>query len=572
MALTFPIASCLVQPMSKIDASKLLLQQAYAKEKRRADDLYMTQPVGDGRVERYSWARTLDEARRIAAYIRAQNFPPKSQIALISKNCAHFIMTDLAIWMAGHVSVALYPTLNADTVAYILEHSEAKMLFVGKLDTWDEMKEGVPDGLPLVSYPLSPENDYPTWNDIIAEHEPIEDSPTREPEEMALIIYTSGSTGRPKGVMHSFGAISIASHGIIALLELTKDERMLSYLPLAHAMERWLGECVSLVAGFQLFFAESLDSFVADLRRASPTVFMSVPRLWLKFQLGVFKKMPPDRLRLFLKIPILNNVVRKKILTGLGLEHVRFAGSGSAPIPGELIQWYKDLGLELLEGYGMSENFSYSHVSMPGKTRVGYVGNTYPEVECKISEEGEILVKSPANMMGYFKEPAMTAESFTDDGFLKTGDRGELDAEGRLRITGRVKELFKTSKGKYIAPAPIENIINTDPHVEMSCVSGNGYPMPYAVVQLAEDLQGEVKDKAVRAEVEGALEKLLAKVNEEVEHHERLGFIAVSNKPWTIEDGYLTPTMKIKRAKLEEEYDPLLDGWYAAKKKVIWQE
>src|SRR5690606_18785640 len=202
---------------------------------------------------------------------------------------------------------------NAETVAYILEHSEAKMLFVGKLDTWDDMKSGVPDGLPMVSYPLSPKNDFPTWNDIIKEHEPIEGEPTRAADDMALIIYTSGSTGRPKGVMHSFGAISTAAHGIINAIELTADERMLSYLPLAHAMERWLGEIVSLTAGFQLFFAESLDTFVEDLRRASPTVFMSVPRLWLKFQLGVFKKMPPDRLKLLLKIPIINNVIRKKI-------------------------------------------------------------------------------------------------------------------------------------------------------------------------------------------------------------------------------------------------------------------
>jgi long-subunit acyl-CoA synthetase (AMP-forming) len=558
--------------MTDIKDSQLVLQQVYAKEKSKPDAVYMTQPMGGGRIERYSWARTLDEARRIASFLKAQDFPPKSQIALISKNCAHFVMTDLAIWMAGHVSVALYPTLNEETVRYILEHSEAKMLFVGKLDTWDEMKGGVPEGMPMVSYPLSPPNDYPTWNDIIKEHEPIEGEPTRDADDMALIIYTSGSTGRPKGVMHSFGGISTAAHGIIDVLDLTENERMLSYLPLAHAMERWLAETVSLVAGYQLFFAESLDTFVKDLRRASPTVFLSVPRLWLKFQLGVFQKMPPERLKLLLKIPIVNNIIRKKILSGLGLENVRFAGSGSAPIPGELIQWYKDLGLELLEGYGMSENFSYSHVSMPGKTRVGYVGNTYPEVDCKISEEGEILVKSPANMMGYFKQPELTEECFTKDGYLKTGDRGEIDSEGRLRITGRVKELFKTSKGKYIAPAPIENLINNDPNVELSCVSGSGYPSPYAVVQLSEDLQGKIGDKSVRDRVQSELEALLGKVNSEVEHHERLGFIAVSSKPWTIEDGFLTPTMKIKRAKIEDEYNPLLDDWYEAKKKVVWQE
>jgi long-subunit acyl-CoA synthetase (AMP-forming) len=558
--------------MAKIDEGKLILQRVYANEEARADALYMTQPMGGERLERFSWARTLDEARRMAAYLRAQNFPPKSQIALVSKNCAHFIMTDLAIWMAGHVSVALYPTLNAETVKYILEHSESKLLFVGKLDDWDEMKAGVPEGMPLVSYPLSPKNDFPTWNKIIKEHEPIEDSPTRAADDMALIIYTSGSTGRPKGVMHDFASISVATHGIIDVLGITSADRMLSYLPMAHAMERWLVECVSLVSGFEVFFAESLDSFVADLRRASPTLFLSVPRLWLKFQHGVFKKMPPERLRLLLKIPIVNGIIRKKVLTGLGLQSVRFAGSGSAPIPADLISWYRDLGLELLEGYGMSENFSYSHVSMPGRTRVGYVGETYPEVECKISDTGEILVKSPASMMGYFKEPELSKESFTDDGFLKTGDRGEIDSEGRLKITGRVKELFKSSKGKYIAPVPIENLINSDHHVELSCVSGSGQPQPYAVVQLAEDLREKLGDADARQRVEAALEALLARVNGEVEVYEQLEFIAVAAKPWTIEDGFLTPTMKIKRARIEDEYNPLLEAWYGAKKKVVWQK
>jgi len=339
-----------------------------------------------------------------------------------------------------------------------------------------------------------------------------------------------------------------------------------------HRMERWIVECCSLVAGFQVFFAESLDTFVQDLNRARPTLFISVPRLWLKFQHGVYRKMPEKKLKRLLKIPLLNRIIKKKVLTGLGLNQVRFAGSGSAPIPAELIQWYRDLGLELLEGYGMSENFSYSHVSMPGKTRVGYVGNTYPGVECKLSPEGQILVKSPATMTGYFKEPELTRESFDEDGWLQTGDRGEIDSAGRLRITGRVKELFKTSKGKYVAPAPIENIINTDRNIELSCVAGNGYEAAYAVVQLAEDLAPQVADPSVKERVNADLEKLLAQVNAAVEEHEKLQFIAVAHDRWTIEDGYLTPTIKIRRAKLEDTYGPLLDNWYASKQRVVWQE
>ncbi len=556
---------------TEIVADKLLLQQAYAKEKHWSDELYITQPLGGGRVDTYTWARFMDETRRVAAYLAAQNLPPKSHIGLISKNCAHFLMTELAIWMAGHVSVALYPTLNAETVSYILEHSEAKMLFVGKLDMWDEMKEGVPEEMPLVSFPLSPKNDYTTWNDIIAEYEPLEESPTREADDMALIMYTSGSTGRPKGVMHSFGGISEASHCLIDALSITRKDRMLSYLPLAHALERWLVGTCGLIAGFEVYFAESLDTFVTDIQRARPTLFISVPRLWLKFQAGILKKMPQKKLSRMLRIPILGGMVKKKILTALGLEHVRIAGSGSAPIAGELLSWYGTLGLEILEGYGMSENFCCSHISMPGRARIGYVGETYPGVDCKISDDGEILVKSVGNMLGYYKMPEESKESFDADGFLKTGDRGEIDAMGRLKITGRTKELFKTSKGKYIAPAPIENIINTHPLIELSCVSGSGYPKAYGIVMLSEELYKKIDDAEFRKSVDSQLSELLSTVNSKVEGFEQLQFFAISKKPWTIEDNLLTPTQKIKRAKIEDVFNPHLDAWYDSKKTVIWQ-
>ena len=176
--------------MPSIDSSDLLLQRAYHWEKTTPDRTYLTQPMGNDHVDQLSWARVMDEARRMAAYIKAQGFEPGSNIAILSKNCAHFIMTDLAIWMAGHTSVALYPTLNAESVEYILEHSESKMLFVGKLDTWDEMKPGVPADLHQVSYPLSPKNDFPTWNDIIKETAPIEGSPERDAKDLAIIVYT----------------------------------------------------------------------------------------------------------------------------------------------------------------------------------------------------------------------------------------------------------------------------------------------------------------------------------------------------------------------------------------------
>jgi long-chain acyl-CoA synthetase len=432
------------------------------------------------------------------------------------------------------------------------------------------MAPGIPDELPKVLMPLAPSHaEGKGWKAILAEHEPIDGDPVRDADDTALIIYTSGSTGKPKGVMHSFAAMAVTGRGLGRVVDANQDERMLSYLPLAHVYERALVESMALYLGFQIFFAESLDTFLTDLQRARPTIFASVPRLWLKFQLGVQKKMPQSRLDFLLKVPILNGIIRKRILTGLGLDSVRYAASASAPIPPEVIQWYRDLGLELLEGYGMTENFGYSHGSSPGKARVGYVGAAYEEVDCKLSDDGEVLVKSPGNMLGYYKAEDLTKDAFTEDGYLKTGDRGEVDEENRLRITGRVKELFKTSKGKYVAPAPIENIVNNDPHVELSCVFGSGRPMACVVVNLAEDLQGNVAGR--EDEITRGLEALLAKVNAEVVKHEKLQFIAVAKEPWTIENGRLTPTMKIKRSHIEDTYGPKLDEWYETGAKVVWE-
>jgi long-subunit acyl-CoA synthetase (AMP-forming) len=551
----------------------LILARAERWERELADHTYLTQPLGGGRVRDYSWAEAVGEARRIAAYLRGLDFPPGSRIAILSKNCAHFVMSDLAIWMAGHVSVALYPTLDAETARYILEHSGSRLLFVGKLDGWPTIKPGVPDGLPCLAYSLSPPgHGFPVWEEIVARTPPFEGSLERDPDALALIMYTSGSTGRPKGVEHSYRTIASSSRGLDQTVGWRHDDRLISYLPLAHTFERAALEACSIYSAFHVFFAESLDTFVADLRRARPTIFQSVPRLWLKFQLGVFDKVPERKLRRLLRIPLVSWLVKRKILRGLGLDATRLAVSGSAPIPPELIQWYRDLGLELLEGYAMSENFTYSHLSLPRRSRVGYVGHALPEVEVRIGENDEVLVKSPASMVGYHRDPALTAEAFTKDGFLQTGDRGEIDTDGRLRITGRVKELFKTSKGKYIAPVPIENEINADSRIEQSCVMGSGQPRPFAVVLLAESLRARLAGSPeLQAELETELTRLRVSVNARLAGHEQLEFLAVSKEPWLIENGFLTPTMKIKRSVLEERYAPKVEGWYSAPRPVIWE-
>jgi len=554
---------------------KLILDYVYDHEAKLAERVYLTQPVGGDKVIDYTWKQTLDQSRRMAAHIKAQGLEPGARVAILSKNCAHFFMAELAIWMAGCTTVAIFPTETAETISYVLEHSGASLLFVGKLDTWAAQKPGIPASLPCIAFPLAPKNSYEGWDAIVARTAPLTGRVTRAGTDIAILLYTSGSTGTPKGVMHSFERITKVAENINKDIRTRigdiEDNRILSYLPLAHAFERAWVEASSLVDGkTHVFFAESLDTFVKDLNRARPTSFISVPRLWLKFQQGVFTKMPPKKLNRLLSIPILSGIVKRKVLKNLGLDQALLAGSGSAPIPAELISWYRRLGLNLIEGYAMSEDFAYSHNSTPEVNAPGCVGLPLPGVEVRISEEGEILIKSPGQLVGYYKRPDLDAEVFTSDGYFRTGDRGERRADGLLKITGRVKELFKTSKGEYVAPAPIENRLNAHPLVEMSMVSGLGQPAAYALVVLAEDVRPKQKDPAFRKHVEAELAQLLKDVNAELVNHEKLQLIVIAQQPWTIENGFLTPTMKIRRARIEGEVVSKVDNWYGGKDKVQW--
>ena len=556
-------------------APRLILEFVYEHEAQSPERLYLTQPIGGREVVDYTWRQVVDQARRMAAHLKKRGFEPGARIAILSGNCAHFIMAELAIWMAGATTVAIYPNEAPATIRHVLDHSGASLLFVGKLDQWDRQRTAVPASVPCIALPLAPPTPFATWDGIMRQTAPQAENTVRAPGDLALISYTSGSTGQPKGVMHSFERISDTSIRIVDHLRgihgAGLESRTLSYLPLAHIYERaWL-ECASLVDGRgQIYFTESLETFAQDLVRARPNGFISVPRLWLKFQQAVHARMPPEALDRLLQDPLTGPVVAREVLKGMGLDHVITASSGSAPIPPELIHWYRRLGLNLMEGYGMTEDFAYSHASRDGLHAPGCVGVPLPGVQVRIADDGEILVKSPGQLVGYYKRPDLDAEAFTRDGFFRTGDQGERLPNGLLRITGRLKEIFKTSKGKYVAPAPIENRLQAHPMVESAIVCGSGQAAPYAVVVLADDWRARVDTAPARAQVDKALCDLLAQVNGSLADHEKLAMVVVSPEPWSIENGCLTPTFKIKRARIEATLDPQAPLWYAERRPVVW--
>jgi long-chain acyl-CoA synthetase len=558
-----------------VAADALALQRLYHWERTQPDRVVLTQPLGAGAVKTYTWTEVMDQSRRMAAYLKSLNFEPGSRIAILAKNTAHWLFSDYAIWMAGHVSVPLYPTLAAGTVRQILEHSESKLLFVGKLDGWEGMRAGVPDGMPCIAHPLAPDSArkaYPAWDDIVAQTAPLQGEPVRPADELCTIMYTSGTTGAPKGVMHSFGTFAWGVQSALKRVPvLRNDSRMLSYLPLSHVAERTLVEHGQLATGMQVYFAESLDTFAADLQRARPTVFFSVPRLWVKFQQGVHAKMPPAKLKRLLSIPILGGIVRKKVLTALGLQECVYASGGAAPMPPELLRWYARLGLDLAEVYGMTENCGISHATLPGKQRPGTVGLPYDGVQSRLDPTtSEIQVKAPCLMLGYYKEPGLTREAMTEDGWLRTGDKGALDGEGNLRITGRVKDLFKTSKGKYVAPAPIEDKLVNHSAVEACCVTGANLGQPLALVMLNADAAKQSGSADGKAALEASLAEHMKAINETLDPHEQLDCLVLTTEPWTVDNDLVTPTFKVKRNRIEALFANHYEQWVSARKPVLW--
>ncbi|MFJ5287344.1 AMP-binding protein [Pseudomonas sp. NPDC088429] len=548
-------------------AFRLPLDVFYEREARHPRQRFLVQPIGGGQVETLSWADVGHQARCAAHWLRARELPQGSHIALISKNCAHWIIADLAIWMAGHVSVPLYPNLTADSVAQVLNHSESVLAFIGKLDDWPSMSKGVPDDLPTISLPLHPPGDFDfSWADL-QRSSPIQDDPRPAAEQLATIIYTSGTTGLPKGVMHSFANLGFATTRGTQLFGLNENDRLLSYLPLCHVAERMFVELASIYTGQTVFFAESLDTFITDLQRARPTAMFGVPRIWTKFQMGVYSKIPAKRLDFLLSLPFIGKRVGHKVLAGLGLDALRVALSGAAPVPQTLLTWYQKLGLDVLEVYGMTESCGYSHICLPGQYKQGWIGKPCPDVEVRIDETGEVLVRSQATMLGYFKDPQKTAETLTEDGFLRTGDKGEQDAEGRLRLTGRLKEIFKTSKGKYVAPAPIENRLAVHSRIEQVCVVGDGLSAPLGLCVLS-----TVNQEEGRASLHSSLEKLLEEVNAVLDKHERLRRLVVVKDSWAVENGFLTPTLKIKRNVIEDTYGARFEEWSERSEAVLWQD
>ena len=546
--------------------------QFYRWEKEFKDRPFLRQPFGD-RWEEYSWGEVGQMARKLATGLRSLGLRDNAHIGLISKNCREWIIADLAIIMAGYISVPFYPTLNDKELNTLLEFGDVDLLFVGKVEHWEQQKKGVPKDMPVIAFPPysnhSPAPEAIQWFDFIDQHPPLENPHQPMVNDTWTIIFTSGTTGDPKGVVLNYLAnektalLTLESNPLE--IDFNGKNDFFSYLPLNHIAERVVVEFGVFRFGGTISFVESIDTFAQNLQQAQPTVFFAVPRIWTKFQMGVLAKLPQPKLERLLKIPLLSGFIKRKLRKGLGLHRARAIVSGAAPLLDSQREWFRSIGIPITNGYGMTENCAITtqlpaHIS----NKPGSVGIPQPEVDIKIDPEtSEIMMRGPFVMVGYYKQPELTAQVL-QDGWLRTGDQGYLDNDGFLYITGRVKDIFKTSKGKYIEPLVLESYFADIVDFEQMCIVGLGLPQPIGLVVLSE--VGKSKDKyALIAQ----LEQTLQEINNQLESYKKISTLVLTDEEWTVENGLTTPTLKIKRNAIDKKYEKNYKAWYDREETVL---
>jgi long-chain acyl-CoA synthetase len=524
------------------------IEMMYQWESQTPDQVFLRQPSNLEWTE-YTWREVADQVRRVAAYLRSLHLEPGSRIGIWSSNSKDWVVVDLAIMLSGHVSVPLYPGQDVESARYIFEHSETSLVFMGGFDQASKADEAVPENNIRVAMLGCAVDCSTSLEEIIANFEPYTASPIPNPEDMFTMLYTSGTTGNPKGVMHMYQTPGYVVPDLVKGMRMDESEnRLFSFLPMSHAAERVVVEMTALYGNASISFSEGLTTFADEIRSVQPTFFFAVPRLWVKFKEGVDASIPAEaQAQMTLE-------QKQAVATHLGFGSARIILTGSAPCSKDVQNWFMDMGIILRDAYGMTENFVHGVGWMHNDTpKAGCIGRPMSEsVEVKLSGDGEIMFRSKGLMMGYYREPEKTAEVLVD-GWYMTGDAGKFDEEGNLWITGRVSEVFKTSKGKFVRPTRIEDLFGRSDLLGQFCIMGHGLDQPMLLATLT-----DAGAKMTESELQRTLHQLLEEVNSELPAWEKVGQVFVTPE-WLIENGLLTPTMKLKRKQIETKYRPQVE-------------
>ena len=497
----------------------------------------------------YSWAEARRQVKAVAAALE-DRFGHGKNMIMLSRNRPHWFMADLAVICSGNVTVSMFTTLPPATAEYIAEFTEAQVIFVGESPNWEAVRPVLPANITIVALPgVEIEGEHLTWDQLLAEGADRDITYQCAARDMMSLVFTSGTTGLPKGVIQTHESNLVPIRRFIDAFGLRDQPRYFSYLPLSHIAERQIVEYSSLFCCGEVNFNESLEHVLRDLQRTRPHMFFGPPRIWEQFQQAVVGKFGgQDALDSALARDAAGT--GKLVLDTIGLGEVEFCLAAAAPIPPPLIQWWDSLGLQLMDGFGQTEAMGLIASSHDNR-RIGSVGKPVGEVEYKITEEGELAVRANGCTPGYYKQPEKTAELIRD-GWLHTGDKARVDEDGFIYITGRVKDYFKTIQGKFVAPPPIEGMFANNRFIEQQCLLGRGFSKTVMTAVLTEAAKSESTET-----VDAAIRDTVAAINEEIEAHARIGAVIISSDLWSIENEVLTPTLKIRRDKVEELFGEL---------------
>jgi long-chain acyl-CoA synthetase len=530
------------------------LEAFYHWEQTRADAVFLRARENDSWHE-YSWAEVGGQVRRCASLLQSLLPEPGQRVAILAKNSPHWFIVDLAAQIAGHVVVPLFTTMTEENIDYALKFSEVQLLFLGAAENWQLVAHVVSPKIMIVTLPgtTCEHIAHSTWEDAVASQNPLQGEPIPPTDELRTLILTSGTTGLPKGVMYSLGTIREMGYNVVRSTGTPDHASFISYLPLAHAAERIVIEGQALLVGGVVTFNESLATFSDDMKKATPHWFFSVPRIWTKLKQGILAKLPQDKLNELLADSTTADTTRRKIAESLGLQNAVYIACSTAPMTDADHHWFESIGLPLCEMYGQTELIPMT-VNTPQNRKQGSLGQAIDGVEVKIADNGEILGRGKGIMMGYYRDPQKTAETLKD-GWLHSGDKGRLDEDGYLFLTGRVKEIFKGTKGKYVAPAPIENLFNDHPLIEQQCLVGSGMPFTIMATVINQDAADGMTDN----DIEEQLRAHTVTLNTKLEHHAQIGALLLTREHWSIENGMLTHTLKVKRDAVEDMYAALFE-------------
>jgi len=601
--------------MSSVDVSTVLI--LFCQQVAKYGDRVALRKKALGRWHESSWREYGQRVREVASGLVALGLRRGECISIIAENRPEWLYSDLGIMAAGGVTVGIYTTNSPEQCAYILNHSEARFHIVEDEEQLDKVLQ-VRGGLPLLEKIIVID-----LKGLRKFHDPMVISfeqllavgrefdaaqPSRflqslgegKPEDVAILVYTSGTTGLPKGAMLSHETILFSTMLLEQIGPMRETDETISYLPLAHIAQRLLSVFGQIRYGYTVNFAESLDTFPYDLREVSPQIFFGPPRIWEKFYSAITLRMEKAtwlKRRVYRAALAMGNRAAKRRLCGeavppslhladllarlavfrklkqhLGLDRARYVLSGAAPIAPGLLEFFQSIGVPIKESYGQTENCGPVTAHLEDRIKLGTVGQAIPGCEVKIAEDGEILLRGRNVFQGYFKDPQATKEALRD-GWLCTGDVGELDPEGFLTLTDRKKDLIITAGGKNIAPQPIENQLKSSPYIADAVVIGDRRKHLTALIVIDEENVANFaqeqripfttfSDLTTKPEVYTLIDGEVKRVNRTLSQVETVKRFAVLDKKLDPEDGDVTPTMKVKRKAISERYGELIESLY----------